>query len=143
MINLDLLPTRDIKHRAWDNINHKWLLGYELPRLGGFSMWGECMLFGEYERILNSFALDKFDKLILTQSTGCLDINKKLIYEGDIVRYSTTKVTDKISYIEYRDHGFWVKDEKFGWEGEHLADWSEIEIIGNIFEHSELLTTTL
>ncbi len=33
--------SRQIKFRAWDNKDKKWLLGYEYPNLGGFSMFGE------------------------------------------------------------------------------------------------------
>jgi uncharacterized phage protein (TIGR01671 family) len=126
---------RVIKFRAWDALNKQWLLGYELPNLGGFSMLGEVMVFGEYQRMLSSFSLDDWDKIILMQFTGLLDKNGKEIYEGDIVKWY-----NKISYIVYMDKGFWVNDEAYGWEGEDLWNWEQMEVIGNIYENPELIS---
>lgn len=74
----------------------------------------------------------------LLQCTGLRDKNGTLIFEGDIVKRENwgSKI---ISFIEYRDHGFWIKDESFGYEGEDLWDWGNIEVIGNIYENPELL----
>jgi uncharacterized phage protein (TIGR01671 family) len=88
----------------------------------------------------------------LMQFTGETDKNGKEIYESDIVKISKPnyaydeddspdepKWIEIISYIEYRNHGFWVHDESFGWEGEDLWDWELIEVIGNIYENPEIL----
>ena len=53
---------REFKFRAWDNKTKEWLLGYELPNLGGFSMFGEAMLFGEWSAIVNRFVLREEDR---------------------------------------------------------------------------------
>ena len=44
---------REIKFRAWDKRNKEWLLGYEYSSLGGFSLTGECVLFGEFGDLFN------------------------------------------------------------------------------------------
>lgn len=89
-------------------------------------------------------------ELILLQYTGLKDKNGVEIFEGDVVKNECRTweeeegeeptYSNKISSIIYRNHGFWVDDESFGWEGEDLWDWDEIKIIGNIYENPELLT---
>lgn len=79
---------------------------------------------------------------ILMQWTGLKDKNEVDVYEGDIVQNNSrrSQVLDhKISKIVYRIKGFWVEDESFGWEGENLWDWNELEVIGNIYQNPELL----
>lgn len=39
---------REIRYRAWDSVNKEWLFGYNSPNLGGFSMFGEVVLMGEW-----------------------------------------------------------------------------------------------
>lgn len=79
------------KFRLWDDKNKKWLLGYEHPNVGGFSMMGEVMIFGEYSRVLQEYNLADLKHLILMQSTGIQDKNKIEIYQGDKVNYAVKK----------------------------------------------------
>ena len=58
----------DLKFRAYDNKAKEWLLGYEYPNLGGFSMFGECMLMGEWSAIVNRFILQQRDRTPGTHS---------------------------------------------------------------------------
>lgn len=81
---------RQLMFRAWDNKAKEWLLGYQLPNLGGFSMFGEAMLFNEWSEIINSFILQQKDRaeedLIVMQSVGLTDINGNSTYEDDIIK---------------------------------------------------------
>jgi len=93
--------------------------------------------------------LDKYEALM--QYTGKTDKVGWPIYEGDIVQrtklvldldqpdYDELVEEKQQSVIVWRGKGFWVEDEGFGFEGEDLWDWDEIEVIGNIYENPELL----
>ena len=141
---------RDIKFRAWEDKNKKWLLGYEYSNLGGFSLIGECVLSGEWGNVFDTFLFNKYGKkwedLKIMQFTGLKDKNGKEIYEGDIVIYnrgignwtgqrmSTTHeivFTDEVFAFVMKYGSSYIKLRKH---------WNYIyEVIGNIFENPELL----
>lgn len=134
----------EIKFRAWDNKEKKWLLGYEHPNLGGFSMFGEVMLFEEWSRILNRFILQQIDRvpddLILMQFTGFQDKNKVDIYEGDIfgtpeqLRCIVHREKDG-AYILRFIHPL-MKDKKISILDDKIA---KSLVIGNIYANPELI----
>ena len=146
---------REIKFRAWDRIRmynvEKLVIGdVSYPdEVEGYNIWGE----------------DK-SSMILMQYTGLKDKNGKEIYEGDIVLYPTTeseyvdvgvgnvKVAEQqinnfypIEFFE-GEFGMNVKqdDETLykGWQSlkEIKSCVDYIEIIGNIYENPELLTSS-
>ena len=84
-----------------------------------------------------------FREVILMQSTGLKDKNGKEIFEGDVVRQVRTQPTtenETITGVVTMIEGTWLIMN----DCEQLASklWSETdenEIIGNIYENSELL----
>ena len=138
---------REIKFRAWDDLNKKWLLGYEYPNLGGFSMMGEIMAFGEYQHMLSSFSLEDWDKIKLMQFTGLHDKNGKEIYEGDILFDKEIKAKCIVVFGQFEtltnDWGEKETSPKFCVQWSDKSGYSEIdidnEIIGNIYQNLDLL----
>jgi len=122
---------RHIKFRVWDKRETKgrstqnMLYDAQLHHL-----WQDFVDYPGYE---------------LMQYTGLTDKNGKEIYEGDIVQYNQNSSYDNMDFIAK-----W-SDDKLGFifqsnSGEqlvnqtpHLNRFKHLEVVGNIFEHSELL----
>lgn len=78
------------------------------------------------------------DRVIFMQSTGLKDKNGKLIYEGDIVKLSSGAIGFIIFECQVYAIRFSKKD-KYRRVGLGAYQSKELEIIGNIYENSELL----
>ena len=133
---------RIIKFRAWDNKEKKWLMGYEYPNLGGFNMFGECMLFEEWAKILNEFIFHRGEEghkdLILMQYTGLKDKNRKEIYEGDILKAKNIHGGFSIYPVKWGECDYDMGVSGVGWLIRNpRPEW--LEVIGNIYESKHLL----
>ena len=73
----------------------------------------------------------------LTQFTGLLDKNGKEIYEGDILNVCDGFKTEPVIFY---DGAFWISDCK-NYAENLLYAWGveNLEIIGNIYENTELM----
>lgn len=134
---------REIKFRAW----HK-----EIKRMGIVEVLSQHAAWVCGEHINFDYPLFELE---LMQYTGINDKNGREIYEGDIVvQYGIDWDKIDLDSMEYEDYPqkvvmtdvvslerfrYWLKNEKWGYEGEELIDPEECEVIGNIYENPELL----
>ena len=134
------------KFRVWDKITNQYLqeLGiyyWHIPySLDGEEITGEANLVGLSELL-------KHDNFVTQQYTGLNDSNDNPIYEGDILMYKSGSIptTGVIGQVLYEaDEGGYI----FQWKRKgRNQDYNNLNcdlafesvIVGNIFEHSELL----
>jgi uncharacterized phage protein (TIGR01671 family) len=130
---------RHIKFRVWDVKNKKFL-----PE-SYFAILGNGKLIVTLSGYYNDFTNTNQDDYVIQQYTGLTDKNGNLIFEGDIVQYNQNSSYDNMDFIAK-----WG-DDKLGFifqsnSGEqlvnqtpHLNRFKHLEVVGNIFEHENLL----
>lgn len=125
---------RKIKFRAWDKKHKEWLgadAWFVRSSDSVLVIWPEVKKGAEVE--VHMETLDS-NRVTVSQYTGLKDKNWREIYDGDIIEDED----GDIGVVEYQAPEFWVKPIT----GDTCAalTWPDhIEIIGNHFEHPELL----
>ena len=120
---------RTIKYRVWDHILSEWIKSDQLVlRPNGSITDGSILIDSKYIQF----------------NTSLNDKNGKEIYEGDIVKFSRLfekerKIKELKSFVRFDEGKFGFDLIGFNGMFYDLSDEFSIEVIGNIFEHSELL----
>ncbi|EMF0284189.1 hypothetical protein KGD03_000865 [Enterococcus hirae] len=101
--------------------------------------FGQEMKYGQAGRLITHAEMSP-DKYVLMQSTGMKDKNGVEIFEGDIVKTLGADLEVTFSTIKFEEGAFCVDYKDLGTEFVFLyfVD-SPLEVIGNIYENSELL----
>ena len=89
-----------------------------------------------------TFGFPEDEIYTVMQFTGLLDKNGKEIYEGDVVKdeYSTREIVFHMPDGVNNIYGFTQREISYdGWIGLNRVE-NDFEIIGNIYENSDLLS---
>lgn len=138
-----LLMSREIKFRIWDKTSNRMLYQDDFERVE-LDTKNKMVSLVRSETIESSYVLDYEDGIEaeILQYTGLKDKNGKEIYEGDIL-INTNKsklnlgIENQKYLIVYRALGF---DLKPLFKGMALKfNYTDLELIGNIYENPELL----
>ena len=133
---------REIKFRAWDKSHCKMYLVNSVNYTISGSIW--YVVTGWTKNDNKEIKNCLHDDLELMQFTGLRDKNGNEIYEGDVVEYKFPDTpfdkgritTGEISYLEDKASFRLINDEY----GElPIHDDIDIEVVGNIYENSELI----
>ena len=133
------MKQREIKFRVWDR---KWKKMYRYPFDDGICVYGngtfDIQRLGDDGHAIET-AVSEDGDLELLQFTGLLDKKGKEIYEGDRLRYVFLEVIS--GGIREPEAKFITVENILRFDVMRaISDTDEVEIIGNIYEHPELLT---
>lgn len=123
---------REVAYRAWDKERGvmrevkeiSWVTGsITVEPIKGTSEWWDL-----YDPILFEGMYE------LMQYTGIKDKSSREIYEGDVVRHASD---DGVYKVIFEDGGFYVKS-LIEYDFQTINEYP-LEVIGNIYDNSELL----
>lgn len=122
-----------IKFRAWDTVDKK------IRTVTNINWFDELVYMDEHPD--GTGIRRRLSEIVLLQYTGLKDKNRVDIFKGDIVDYTGSDIPGDNHNHEQVE---WL-DEYPGWGllaygmGLNQFYQEDIEVIGNIYEHSELL----
>lgn len=116
------------RYRVWDKEEKKMIYDAEHT-------------YDNYPVNISSFGaiLDLPDLYAVMQYTGIKDIHSNRVFEGDIVRFSTSSGEDYIGEVKYFEDSasFFIRAERHYLE--YLDDVYALKVLGNIYQNKELL----
>ena len=125
---MESIMNRPLKFKVWNKKSNEW-----------------CGTIGLNETISHNELEYDTDDLVFVQYTGLTDSKDKEICEGDILKIDYDTFGNVIGQVLYEaDHGGYIFQYKRNGPNQHHTNLNcdvafESVIVGNIFEHSELL----
>ena len=139
---------RIIKFRAWDDVEKKMYSAVDIFNDPKNGIWYEDDQDGSLSinKIMDNYGIRR--KLISMQFTGFLDVNKKEIYEGDIVKYviddQYANMGTHIGEIMFSSGSFrsnidFTRPHRYGDNMSYHPAVNDCVVLGNVFENKDLL----
>jgi hypothetical protein len=123
------MTNRILKFRAWDKLAKQFTYPDK-----GYQGHYVLTLNGQFHNLQNGSGGDEY---VVQQWTGLNDYENNNIYEGDIVRYELDG-TVYTQTVRWRNN-FWEMEDARLYGTPLITNLPNFEVIGNIFENSELL----
>jgi uncharacterized phage protein (TIGR01671 family) len=127
------MSNRKLKFRAWDTLAKKFTYPDK-----GYQGHYVLTLNGQFQNLQNGSGGDEY---VVQQWTGLKDSKSVDIYEGDIVRYELDG-TVYTQTVGWGNNGWEMIDTRL-YSTPLITNLPNFEVIGNIFENSELLNNEL
>lgn len=122
---------RPIIFRAWDEETKK-MIQESTKHCPAISFNGDILLSGDGDFFYG-------DAMPLMQFTGLFDKNGKEIFEGDVIKWS-----GGAGEVKFGQGRFYVTDFFIGRQdcpSDAFSEKAELEVVGNVFENPDLLST--
>ncbi len=116
--------------RAWDHDKKEWVKNFLI------NMVGDVFVETKDKGLYASYSIKKILNVSLEELSDSQSKDGKKLFDGDIVR-GHKDYDDKLMVSEIVNGD--IADSGFGWEGEDLWDYDDLELLGNIHENLELL----
>ena len=151
---------REIKFRGYDLYSESWVYGAYIKHIDSTpclfpSKEEEEKWYKEHTKHLIAFdgfsdwwmprGIDVCTSIVpdsIGQSTGLLDVNKKEIFEGDFIKFSSETIDDecfnnRVGKVVFENCAFWLNFSDVS-----LPLWSnqmdKYVIVGNVYENPEI-----
>jgi uncharacterized phage protein (TIGR01671 family) len=130
---------RETKFRVWNKLDKKFIPNYSVW-LRFDKRYPCCVQYTTKE--VDTIGDDNYlesSQCVIQQYTGVKDKNNVEIYEGDIVQTNWSENDDLICKVVYWKNGFYFEYKNNSLIGDTIYQFQYCEIIGNIFENTDLL----
>lgn len=131
-----------MKYRIWDKKEKKFIKNIAVDQYGDYVEF----YIDEFEADWNYLSEVEGTEYITMLGSGLKDIKGKDIFEGDLIKFNSEIIGDeffdnRIGKVVFEEATFWID-----YSDVSIPLWSETrgyEILGNIYENSELLPKSL
>ncbi|CAJ1315941.1 YopX family protein [Paenibacillus nuruki] len=124
---------REIKHRGFVPDQETWITG---------NLIGNNVIVGEIVDFNDEYFTTEFWQKVDPESVGQYTELEEM-YEGDIVKYKSSCIGNPnenlVGVVSYLEAQFFIVNEKEERAIPLFTETAELEVIGNIYEHPELL----